>query len=69
MTQYIPPSKEEQLIKDFLIWCGKEKGAVLVDITPNVTKMSSVTFINQMNAVEEYVASRFTTLEEGWAYV
>lgn len=58
MSEYKAPSKDEQVIKDFLIWCGREKGAVLVDITPNTTKMSSFTFIDQMKAVEEYLENR-----------
>ena len=58
MTDYKAPTFEEQVIKDFLIWCGREKCAVLIDITPNVAKMSGFTFIDQMKAVEEYVESR-----------
>jgi len=58
MKEYTPPTFEEQVIKDFLIWCGREKGAVLIDITPNTTKMSSFTFIDQMKAVEEYVSGK-----------
>lgn len=57
-TQYKAPSYDEQVIKDFLIWCGREKGSVLVDITPNVARMSSFTFINQMKAVEEYLGTK-----------
>lgn len=49
---------DEQVIKDFLIWCGREKAAVLVDITPNVARMSSFTFIDQMKAVEEYLGTK-----------
>lgn len=63
MSEYKAPTFEEQVIKDFLIWCGREKGAVLVDITPNVAKMSSFTFIDQMKAVEEYVASQQESVE------
>lgn len=58
MSKYKAPTFEEQVIKDFLIWCGREKCAVLVDITPNVAKMSSFTFIDQMKAVEEYVETK-----------
>ena len=58
MTEYKAPTFEEQVIKDFLIWCGREKGSVLVDITPNVAKMSSFTFIDQMKTVEEYLSGR-----------
>lgn len=58
MSEYKAPSRDEQAIKDFLIWCGREKGAVLVDITPNVAKMSSFTFIDQMKAVEEYLREK-----------
>jgi len=58
MSEYKAQTFEEQVIKDFLIWCGREKAAVLVDITPNVAKMSGFTFIDQMKAVEEYVASQ-----------
>lgn len=58
MSEYKAPTHEEQVIKDFLIWCGREKGSVLVDITPNVAKMSSFAFIDQMKAVEEYLSSK-----------
>lgn len=58
MAQYKPQNYDEQVIKDFLIWCGREKAAVLVDITPNVARMSSFTFIDQMKAVEEYLEGK-----------
>ena len=58
-TEYKVPSFEEQVIKDFLIWCGREKGAVLVDITrPDVNNRTSYKFIDQMEAVEEYLRGK-----------
>lgn len=55
-TGYIPPSYDEQLLKDFLSWCGKEHCAVLVDITPNIAQMSNYTFMSHPKLIEEYVA-------------
>lgn len=63
-TGYIPPSKEELLLKDFLSWCGKEHAAVLVDINPNIAQMSNYTFMSHPKLIEEYLVSK----QEGWAY-
>jgi len=57
-TQYIPPTKEELLLQDFLEWCGKEHGAVLVDITPNVARMASFTFVSHPKMIKEYLEAR-----------
>ena len=59
MSEYRAPKFEEQVIKDFLIWCGREKGAVLTDITrPDVNNRTSYKFIDQMKAVEEYLRGK-----------
>lgn len=65
--KYIAPSKEQLLLEDFLSWCGKEHCGVVVDITPNVSKMSQYTFLSHPKLIKEYLES-LSTLSEGYAY-
>lgn len=59
LTGYIPPSKEELLIKDFLSWCGKEHGAILVDVTrADVNSRTNYKFVSHPKLIEEYLSSK-----------
>lgn len=50
---------DEQLLKDFLSWCGREHGAVLTDITrPDVEHRRMYKYLKHPDLIEQFINLR-----------